>query len=1099
MVHDRHLAPWLAALWAAGAGLTSTFGQLTEPTPTPGAAFDAAPFGDPIHDAEHHWHGLRWAQPRKIRRVEVEYAAAPRPQNPQAIRLQYWHRSWDGRPDPVLAERGAGSVGWDAMDDWTNGEWKDADATVEATKTGLVFRFNPTGNTEFPDLGHPGVGYRKTLQIRLITDEALARPAAIRAFTDAAYRPLTVRVHWGHPAKSGPPLGPDADHGTIEIFNGVAQSARPADGSPITFAEPTDPPLADTIRQTAAVYPRAWTLPAGQAGSMVVELLMAADPMDPRYDRTIVTLRSAQRPFSFAADEVAQGERILIDDLGALVVRGDDLTTLDNHRAARKEHAGQTVYDRVFHESEQTLERAWNDMPLKRPLYFVHGLPGNRNAMHQAADGTIRMAGKERWFDGFPSPRDAARKHWGPTVYELSFGFPAESLRGGRELRDGYLPLLRTWWQDGPIYYEQCTILDKLDADLGTVHLDDPTVLLMRVRLVNTSAHETGTARLLVKAGGEKPETLYADGDRILADYDGQPRLRLLWTAGQQATLTNEDRGARWTRPLAPGETHELFITAPSVTLDDDAEIDALRGRDFEAASQRICAYWQAITARGARIRTPEPWLNDFYKAHVRHLLVNCYKELDSDRLHAHVGTFWYGVYPNESVMMISDLDRRGYHDEARRNYDAFLHYQGSVKFMGHYASQDGLFYGAGGHETGNYNKSHGYVMWGMADHWWNTRDRAWMDRAAPKLIKACDWITRERQATLHVNDDGTRPIEYGFLPAGSLEDVTDYWYWLATNAASVWGFDALAAALADFGHAEAPRLLREAKAYHDDVMRGFAEASIRTPVVRLRDGNYVPKIPSRLYERGRCHGWLRETLEGAIFLNFYRLIEPASPQAKWILQDYEDNLYISERYGYAIPSFDIFWYSRGGFSMQANLLDGPPPYLYRDEIQHYVRAFFNGFASAFYPDIRMCNEHSLPELGYPAGDHFKSSDEAQVTYWLRLMFVWEDGETLHLGRAIPRYWLAQPQSIGIERAASYFGPLSWTMTADPANDTITARVTPPTRNRPKAIHVRFRHPTRKPIQSVTVNGQPSDRFDVEREWVILPGDATGEQTIVVR
>jgi hypothetical protein len=35
-----------------------------------------------------------------------------------------------------------------------------------------------------------------------------------------------------------------------------------------------------------------------------------------------------------------------------------------------------------------------------------------------------------------------------------------------------------------------------------------------------------------------------------------------------------------------------------------------------------------------------------------------------------------------------------------------------------------------------------------------------------------------------------------------------------------------------------------------------------------------------------------------------------------------------------------------------------------------------------------MLNEHALPELGYWFGDHFKTSDEAQSTYWLRLMFV---------------------------------------------------------------------------------------------------------------
>ena len=154
-------------------------------------------------------------------------------------------------------------------------------------------------------------------------------------------------------------------------------------------------------------------------------------------------------------------------------------------------------------------------------------------------------------------------------------------------------------------------------------------------------------------------------------------------------------------------------------------------------------------------------------------------------------------------------------------------------------------------------------------------------------------------------------------------------------------GLRALAAALADFGHPEAARLQAEAKAYHDDFMRAIEEARILCPVVRLRDGTYVPKYPSRLYERGRCHGWLRETLEGSIHLLITGLIAPDSPQADWILKDFEDNLYISDTYGYAIPAFDIFWFSRGGFSMQANLLGGPLPYLYRDEIKHYLRGVF--------------------------------------------------------------------------------------------------------------------------------------------------------------
>ena len=268
---------------------------------------------------------------------------------------------------------------------------------------------------------------------------------------------------------------------------------------------------------------------------------------------------------------------------------------------------------------------------------------------------------------------------------------------------------------------------------------------------------------------------------------------------------------------------------------------------------------------------------------------------------------------------------------------------------------------------------------------------------------------------------------------------------------------------------------------------------------MRLRDGTYVPKYPSHLHERGRAHGWIRETLEGSLFLLIDGLLSPNAPEASWIVKDYEDNLYISDTYGYAIPVFDQFWFSRGGFSMQANLLDGPFAYLQRDEIKHCLRAYFNGFASAFYPEVRMCNEHSKPELGYPAGDHFKSSDEANLTYWLRLMFVHEQGDDLYLGQAIPRYWLADGQHVGIERAASRFGPLSLSITSKAAQGEIHATVTPPQRNRPQKTYLRLRHPEGKPIQSVTLNGKSYDKFDVQKEWIVLPGDAQGPLEIVAR
>ncbi len=76
------------------------------------------------------------------------------------------------------------------------------------------------------------------------------------------------------------------------------------------------------------------------------------------------------------------------------------------------------------------------------------------------------------------------------------------------------------------------------------------------------------------------------------------------------------------------------------------------------------------------------------------------------------------------------------------------------------------------------------------------------------------------------------------------------------------------AAALADAGLPEGKRLLaKEAEAYREDILAAFTEAMRRTPVVRLRDGSWIPHIPPEVHRRGRTFGWITETLEGPIHL----------------------------------------------------------------------------------------------------------------------------------------------------------------------------------------------------------------------------------------
>jgi hypothetical protein len=261
---------------------------------------------------------------------------------------------------------------------------------------------------------------------------------------------------------------------------------------------------------------------------------------------------------------------------------------------------------------------------------------------------------------------------------------------------------------------------------------------------------------------------------------------------------------------------------------------------------------------------------------------------------------------------------------------------------------------------------------------------------------------------------------------------------------------------------------------------------------VRLRDGTAVLKFPSQVHRRGRSFGWICETLEGAIHLLITGALDPKSPEAAWILKDYEDNLYLSNQYGYTLDDFEKYWFSRGGMSMQACLLLQVEPYLYRDAPKHALRGLFNAQAVSYFPDVRMNTEHALPAMGDWRGDHFKSSDESNASGWLRYLFVREQSEgTLLIGQAVPRDWLRAGQRCGIERTATWFGPVSVIYTGG-AHE-ITAQLNGPTRNPPQEIRLRFRPPDMRPLVEVLVNGAPWKKFT--GEWVTLPGNI-GNATI---
>jgi len=1044
------------------------------PAAEEGGIVNVVPFGElKTWDSEGKDYGVIFEDARDIFRVVVRFADSKTVPDPESSKLQYWQSSWPHNRIPRDRASGAGGSGWLNVGDWFQGKWINADTNLDIKDNSYTFTFNPVNAKEFQDLKNFSAPYRTTLKLRLVADRKLPAIDAFEAYTDSLWSTLEFEVQWGGTAQK---KRQNWD-GRLEVFNGIIKQVRSlSDASSVKVG--SDYTWKSNVKE--------------KIDGIRARILFAKVKGYNSFDETIVTVRAKQETFSFAASDLIKHGHMFIPDFGVIVRRAGDSTTYQSAEQTWQGNKNKNIYTRVSTVPEQTLTQAWKDTPTKGHHYIPLSFEGSRQHFGVESDGSVFC--HYHWLSRRPG-RDTKRCLYDGDTIRYRFGLSGAKLED-RYIVDGCLPMIVSQWQRDGVQYRQTAFVVPFDgvpkAD-QRIYADDTLVLMIRFeiqRLDNTERE----AKLDIESVAGSAEKLIVDDGLIFASGGEQKRLRMLVTSPDESpgySLTAQDGKVVYQAALTadnPNRTVEIAI--PFITFTDPKEWNQLRRVQFDETFEAVRKYWSKRVLDGAQIFTPEPMINDFYKAHVSHLLINTEREVGkSDRYMAKVGTFHYGVYSNESCMMVSDLDRRGYHKRAEQTLEAWLHYQGTVGLPGDFSTAEGQFYGANRYEAGGYNQHHGFVLWCLGEHYWYTRDVDWLKRVAPKIAKGCDWIIGERLRTIAEADRSpVRAIERGLLPLGSLEDIRDWRSWLSTNVHSWWGMQNAAAALDAAGLPEGKRLLKEAADYRNDILNAFTEAMQRSPVVRLRDGSWIPHVPPESHRRGRTFGWITETLEGAIHMIRTGMIDPWDRLATWIIKDFEDNLYISEQYGYNITGeeYERYWFSRGGISMQANLLCNPIPYLLRDEPEHFLRAYFNAFAVSYFPDTRMMTEHALPNIGDWRGDHYKSSDEANSTFWLRMMFILERGQELWLGAAIPRYWLTDGKKCGIENSSTYFGPMSVKYESGAAKGQIEMTIDPPRRNPPKRILVRFRHPEGRRMTRCEVNGKAYKRFDSAKELVVL-------------
>jgi hypothetical protein len=1035
--------------------------------------------------------GVEWDESRDVWRLEADFENYLSTFTKNSLSVEYWVRSW-----PPAFEGG-----WTLIDTPWQGKWVKAETSQEIQGKTVIFRFDPLTTAENPNVKNApeyAPTFRKTLKIRLVSVKGPIPPYRLRLYGTSRWNVREINLQTGCEGNPTHRL-------SVTAYNGKILES--------TFSEGTS-----------------------STGRVKV---LCTDHEPQSNDRTILTIHGAKYSFGVSVDDVIHRRGVYVRSFGIFLGDANAGENFTSFMQSGTMHAGEDVISRVSRHPVQTLEKALGQIPrLARTArdgshpfrYFPLGFTGNREKYGLDFNGNVFISKNS----SKAMKEDLARMLWdGDEIYfRLGTGtvpdFREREDGADQSILEGHLPFVATQWNKEGIEYQQDAYATMLDAvlDENQIRGDEPSVLLLRLRAENSlstpqqakvwfqvTPFEQSDFRdgLFVGTGNEHGPypvpRLRAALDASAGDLRIQSILSLVrtsthapWPAHWLSEASGQKDAAHvvtWSVSLPPQGTAYLTIKIPYRTMVTPGEFEGVKQIEYETRREETIKYWREATSKGMRIQVPDERFNTLFSAVLQHILVSQEKDVKTGYFICPCGTYDYGLFANETDIQVRLLDMRGLHDLAWRCLKPLVELQGSKPFPGRFSDTSAELHGVRvdqdhDYTMGGYNLDHGWTLWTMADHYFFTRDQNWLRSVQSHMLRAANWILTERQATMHHGPDGFPVPEFGLLPPGDLEDNNDWEHWLAVNSYAYLGLKRAAEAIGEIDSAEGTRLKTEAESYQKDIRRAAFRAMSITPAVALRDGTFIPNISPRTSLHGRDLGWIRNVLYGAHALVDCDVFSADEEVTTWILQDYEDNLFMASD-SLSVPDRD--WFGRGGVALQPNLVNTCISYMKRRELPQQLRAFYNTYAVSCYPDVNAFTEW-VPTLGTGGGPFFKTSDESAFLTWLRLMLVQESDNDLDLLFGAPRDWYLSGRKIVVENAATFFGNLSFKVESSADQGFIQANISPPTRNRPKAHRIWLHHPGEKLLSRVEINGHGWARFDSQKEMISLP---VSENAISVR
>ena len=555
-------------------------------------------------------------------------------------------------------------------------------------------------------------------------------------------------------------------------------------------------------------------------------------------------------------------------------------------------------------------------------------------------------------------------------------------------------------------------------------------------------------------------------GDRLLAYVD----------AGQAAPLHVDTQASviGVSGKLAAGKSARLVVYLPAWPV---APTGYAVVSDATHWAVQVERYWKDLFARAMQIDIPEVPLSNVIRASQVHCLLAARNESHGRYVAPWAASMAYGPLEGEAQSIVRGMDMCGHTEFTRRALDLFVNRYNNQGFL----------------TTGYTLVGTGDNLWTLAEHQARRGDRAWFRKISPQLVLACKWIVAQRAKTKGFDADGGKVPEYGLMPPGVTADWERYAYRFYNDAQYCHGLETVAQELAAIGHPDAAALLADAKEYRKDLLRAYHWTQARCPVVPLGNGVWVPNHPAMLDIFGNVEemvpaedanrSWAYSVEIGSHHLAANRLLDPNSAEVGRMMDYLEDHQFLrSGWYDYLEEQNRKDVFNLGGFAkVQPYYARNAEICALRDDVKPFIRSYFNTVST-------LLNEENLS-----LWEHFHNTaawNKTHETGWFlcqtATMFVMARGDELWLAPMVTNRWLEDGKKVAVRNAPTQFGPVGYDILSHVGQGFIEASIQPPTRNVPKQMVIRIRHPEGKPMKTVTVDGKSHVDFDPAREIVRL-------------